>query len=205
MLCLCLWTLAQEASGVDSLSSSTRIQAQQQEQPRVSSLFLPSSLELISSPVSMDKHRNNSPALLQWNMKPSLVPQCLQALTSWNILWREKMRSSASMKMCQRFPPFSPRDGLWGAAGAFQRQTWLQRQLKPNITCFRNRDVVVSCVCYSVVHEGGNVEIAFGFQYCELLISQGFISGTNNCRITKRCIMFAQLKQPYFRRAEREK
>lgn len=44
MLCLCLWTLAREASGVDSLSSSTRIQAQQQEQPRVSSLFLPSSL-----------------------------------------------------------------------------------------------------------------------------------------------------------------
>lgn len=55
-----------------TLSPSSRSNSQSHPPP------LNTSLQLIGSPpVSMCEQRNNSTAVLQWNMKPSLVPLCL--------------------------------------------------------------------------------------------------------------------------------
>ncbi len=76
--CLCFWTSAQGTSGVKSPSSSTHSKPQQQDQLPVS-LYLPPFLTPThrAPPVSMCEQRNNSTAVLRWNMKPSLVPQRL--------------------------------------------------------------------------------------------------------------------------------
>lgn len=118
MLSLCFWTSAQGTSGVDSPSS--RSSSQLPPSPS-----LPHS-DSSSQGLCVCEQRNNSPPVLQWNMKPSLVPQRLWLWPAGTFSKREKMRPSASMKMFQRFLP--SRESL-RYCYSLQRQT---RELRAN-------------------------------------------------------------------------